>query len=254
MGKSVEMKEVSIYKQIKGQVSTRAVAEHYGYKVSRSGMMCCPFHDDRNPSMKVDENFICFGCQEKGDVITFVSKLFGLSPYGAAMKIVSDMGLSVEGKRRMTALPGTVRRAKREQETKRKMEQAVKRIYKVYSDYLALLNVWAEVYAPKKPGDHPAFLFEKAMSERTYVEDLLDCLLSDSEEDKAWIVLQKGKEVADLERQIREYKSGDGERFGGSSESGTAGNDRGRSEQASGIERQETGKKLCGKRREDPVL
>lgn len=79
-----EVIRTGIYSQIKEQVSTRAVAEHYGYKVSRNGMMCCPFHKDKTPSMKVDQNFICFGCQEKGDVIDFAAKLFGLPPYEAA--------------------------------------------------------------------------------------------------------------------------------------------------------------------------
>ena len=71
---------LGIYSQIKEQVSTREVAEYYGYKVSRKGMMRCPFHEDKTPSMKVDKNFVCFGCQEKGDVIRFASKLFGLPP------------------------------------------------------------------------------------------------------------------------------------------------------------------------------
>lgn len=86
---------MGIYSQIKEQVSTRKAAEHYGYKVSRNGMMCCPFHNDRTPSMKVDQNFICFGCQEKGDVIDFTAKLFGLSPYDAAGKLIADMDLTV---------------------------------------------------------------------------------------------------------------------------------------------------------------
>ena len=72
---------MGIYSEIKDQVSARDVAVHYGHKVSRQGMMLCPFHPDKTPSMKVDKNFICYGCQEKGDVIRFASKLFGLPPY-----------------------------------------------------------------------------------------------------------------------------------------------------------------------------
>ncbi|WP_341458702.1 CHC2 zinc finger domain-containing protein, partial [Faecalibacterium prausnitzii] len=26
-------------------------------------MMCCPFHGDKHPSMKVDSRFHCFACQ-----------------------------------------------------------------------------------------------------------------------------------------------------------------------------------------------
>ena len=34
--------------------------------------------------MKVNQNFICFGCKEKGDVIDFTAKLFDLTPYETA--------------------------------------------------------------------------------------------------------------------------------------------------------------------------
>ena len=87
---------MSIYSKIKEQVSTRDAAEFYGYKVSPKGMMLCPFHNDHTPSMKVDRNYICFGCQQKGDVIHFTAKLFGLSEYAAARKLAADMGLAIK--------------------------------------------------------------------------------------------------------------------------------------------------------------
>jgi len=40
----------------------------------------CPFHGDRSPSFSVNKDFYyCFGCKETGDVISFVTKLHGLS-------------------------------------------------------------------------------------------------------------------------------------------------------------------------------
>ena len=116
---------LGIYSQIKGQVSTRKAAEHYGYKVSRNGMMCCPFHHDRTPSMKVDQNFICFGCQEKGNVIDFTVKLVGLSPNDAAGKLIADMDLTVTNDDIPKAPPGTRQKAKRERLEKEQFEQAV---------------------------------------------------------------------------------------------------------------------------------
>ena len=35
---------------------------------------CCPFHNEKTASFKVDQNrglFYCFGCHEKGDTISF---------------------------------------------------------------------------------------------------------------------------------------------------------------------------------------
>ena len=50
-------------------------------------MACCPFHDDKHPSMKVDRRFHCFGCQADGDVIDFAARLFDLSGVEAAKRI-----------------------------------------------------------------------------------------------------------------------------------------------------------------------
>ena len=61
---------MTIFEAIKSTVTPRMAAEHFGLSVSRNGMACCPFHNDRHPSMKLNEDyFYCFGCGAKGDVI-----------------------------------------------------------------------------------------------------------------------------------------------------------------------------------------
>ena len=75
-----------IFKLVKANITTRQAAEYYGLNVQRNGMTLCPFHNDHAPSLKVDTRFYCFGCQVKGDVIDFVSKLFGLSLIQAAQR------------------------------------------------------------------------------------------------------------------------------------------------------------------------
>ena len=42
---------MTIYETIKVAISVKQAAEHYGLKVNRNGMACCPFHNDRHPSM-----------------------------------------------------------------------------------------------------------------------------------------------------------------------------------------------------------
>ena len=61
---------MSIFQSVKESVTARQAAEQYGLKVNRNGMVCCPFHKDRHPSMKVEKGFYCFACGAKGDVIT----------------------------------------------------------------------------------------------------------------------------------------------------------------------------------------
>ncbi len=80
------------FKSVKSLVTAREAAEHYGLTVNSHGMALCPFHDDYNPSMKLDDRFHCFGCGEDGDVIDFTAKFFSLSLPEAAEKLVKDFG------------------------------------------------------------------------------------------------------------------------------------------------------------------
>ena len=85
---------MTIYENIKAAISVKQAAEHYGLKASRNSMACCPFHNDRHPSLKLNEDFFfCFGCGAKGDVIDFVARLFDLTSLQAAQKLAADFGL-----------------------------------------------------------------------------------------------------------------------------------------------------------------
>ena len=85
----------SVFEAVKGSVTVREAAQMYGIEVNRSGMACCPFHDDKNPSMKLNEEyFYCFGCGATGDVIDFTARLYNLSPKEAAEKLAQDFGLA----------------------------------------------------------------------------------------------------------------------------------------------------------------
>ena len=89
---------MNVFEAVKQTVTTRQAAELYGIRVNRYGMAVCPFHNDRNPSMKVDKRFHCFACQADGDAIDFVSRLFGLSSKEAAMKLADDFGICYDSR------------------------------------------------------------------------------------------------------------------------------------------------------------
>lgn len=66
---------MNVFDAVKAELNARQVVESYGIAVRHNGMCCCPFHGDKNPSMKVDEKrFHCFGCGEDGDVIQFAAR------------------------------------------------------------------------------------------------------------------------------------------------------------------------------------
>ena len=87
---------MTLFEQVKECVTARQAAEHYGIKVKGNGMACCPFHKDRHPSMKADKIYHCFACGVGGDAIDFTARLFGISQYEAAKKLIEDFGLDIK--------------------------------------------------------------------------------------------------------------------------------------------------------------
>ena len=187
----------NVFEAVKQSVSTREAAEFYGIKVSRTGMACCPFHDDKNPSMKVDQRFHCFGCGADGDVIDFTAKLFNLSPKEAAEKLAQDFGLIYDSQ----APPR--RRYVRQKTEAQKFREDRQRCYRVLSDYYYLLKKWEADNSPRTPEEEPHPCFVEAIQKKTYVEYLLDLFLYESEEEqKAWIA-EHTAEITHLERRLK---------------------------------------------------
>ena len=187
----------NVFEAVKQSVSTREAAAFYGIKVSRTGMACCPFHDDKNPSMKVDQRFHCFGCGEDGDVIDFTAKLFNLSPKEAAEKLAQDFGLIYDSQ----APPR--RRYVRQKTEAQKFREDRQRCYRVLSDYYYLLKKWEADRSPRTPEEEPHPRFVEAIQKKTYVEYLLDLFLYESEEEqKAWIA-EHTAEITHLERRLK---------------------------------------------------
>ena len=158
---------MSIYQRIKQSVTTRQAAERYGLSVNQSGMARCPFHEDHNPSMKVDDRFYCFGCHASGDVIDFTARLFGTSLKDAAEKHAGDFGINPRP-------PTKVNIPKHDAEPTRDRERLC---ICVLREYLRYLRIWQLRYRPDEPGApiHPRF--SEAMKALPTVNHLLDCLL-----------------------------------------------------------------------------
>ena len=187
----------NVFEAVKQSVSTREAAAFYGIEVKRNGMACCPFHDDKNPSMKVDQRFHCFGCGADGDVIDFTAKLFDLSPKEAAEKLAQDFGLIYDSQ----APPR--RRYVRQKTEAQKFRENRQRCYRVLSDYYYLLKKWEADHSPRTPEEEPHPRFVEAIQKKTYVEYLLDLFLYESEEEqKAWIA-EHTAEITHLERRLK---------------------------------------------------
>lgn len=59
--------------EIKVQYSMRDIVSQYGLKINRAGFCACPFHNEKDASLKVyKDSFYCFGCGASGDIFSFV--------------------------------------------------------------------------------------------------------------------------------------------------------------------------------------
>ena len=208
---------MNVFEAIKDKITTRQAAEMYGIRVRRNGMAVCPFHQDKNPSMKLDMRFHCFGCGADGDAVDFVSRLYGLPSKEAAMKLADDFGICYDRRQKPSVRPKV-----REPTPEQKYQIEENRCYKVLTDYFHLLREWKELYTPKQPDDvwHP--LFVEALQRESYIEYLLDILLYGTPEEKQSLIAEQRKEVMKLERRFAER---------------TADYDRGGSQRKSGLDR-----------------
>lgn len=201
----------NLFETVKQSITIREAAERYGIEVKRGGMVCCPFHDDKNPSMKLNkEYFYCFGCGATGDVIDLASRLYNLSPKEAAEKLAQDFGLIYDSQ-----APPRRNYVRQKTETQQFREDR-QRCYRILSDYYYLLKKWENAYSPHTPEEEPHPLFVEAIQKKTYVEYLLDLFLYENEEEqKAWIT-EHTAEITHLERRLKimaENKSTNRERL-----------------------------------------
>ena len=151
------------FERVKAAVPLRQAAETYGLTVSRNGMTCCPFHEDRHPSMKLNEDyFFCFGCGASGDVIDFTARLFGISLKDASEKLTADFGISADIK------PIAIR------QNPSRLEEL--RCRRALTAYLHLLKEWKTRYAPNTPEDSLDDRFVESCQQYDRIAGLLEML------------------------------------------------------------------------------
>ena len=176
-----------IFEIVKENVNLREAAELYGIDVNRYGKALCPFHNDRNPSLYVaDDHYYCFACGEHGDVIAFVGKLFQLSPYDAARKLMADFHLSPDKPPSAAAL-----HAKRIRTEAQQLRENERLCFFVLSDYVRVLQDWKVRYAPRTQGEPLHERFIEACRNLDQTEYYLDILCAGDSHECAEVVQQQ---------------------------------------------------------------
>ena len=85
--------------KVRGRFSVKVIKESYDIvdiigryttlrKVGKEYIGKCPFHEDRQPSLEVNQDkqlFYCFSCQRKGDLINFIMQIENLDTKQACL-------------------------------------------------------------------------------------------------------------------------------------------------------------------------
>jgi len=191
---------MNLFESVKAAVTVRQTAKHYGLEVNRGNMVCCPFHNDRTPSMKLNEEyFYCFGCGVTGDVIDFVARLFNLNSYDAAKKLAYDFGIDQDKPPAAAAL------RKSKYPLAKAFQKEELHCQRILCDYLHLLEHWKMQYAPKTLEDTLDDRFVEACQMLDYIEDLTDILTFAELEARVKTVdmLQKDGMIDRLEERLK---------------------------------------------------
>ena len=104
------------FADLRAQASFQTVCAHYNIALTRDGSRpqqwkaLCPFHDDQNPSLKINAEkniFHCFACEAKGNILEFVMQHEGLELRPAAERLAEICGLTPapSGKGRRQSAP-----------------------------------------------------------------------------------------------------------------------------------------------------
>ena len=130
---------------IKERVTTLDMMAHAGIQADRRGMAVCPFHGDRDASLKVYRDprrgWHCYGCHAGGDVIDFAMRLYGVGFREAVSRINEEFALGLPIGEPMT---GAQRRAMREEiERAKQARQALqRREHEAENAYWAAYDAW----------------------------------------------------------------------------------------------------------------
>ena len=164
---------MNVFGAVKTSINTREAAERYGVEVNRHGKALCPFHNDRNPSLFVDDDhYHCYACGEHGDVIDFTAKLFGLKLYEAAQKLAYDFGITQDKPPDRAMLEKQNRKSEAQ-----RLRENEKLCFSALLEYMKLLQEWKLLYAPRVPEDTLHDRFVQACHQLDYVEYLVDLLI-----------------------------------------------------------------------------
>ena len=180
--KRADFVRINAIQTIKEQLTMFDVCQQYGFEPNRADFICCPFHNEKTPSMKIyqgDRGYNCFGCGKSGDVITFVKEYFNLSFQDALRKIDTDFNLNIYGDHtfeelRQSHYKEKMLKAKKDREQREKQKENDD-YWKAFDEYKRLDDNFNK-YKPKSQQEELHPLFVEALQKLEHQKFVLECL------------------------------------------------------------------------------
>ena len=86
---------------IKSKISIRSELEKKTKLIQKGKdyWCCCPFHEEKTPSCKINDDygsFYCFGCGAKGDIFSIYTDLYHYSFQEAVLELSKKAGINIK--------------------------------------------------------------------------------------------------------------------------------------------------------------
>lgn len=185
-----------LFRKVKEAVSMQQVAEYYGLQGGRKGLCLCPFHQDKDPSLKLYPNgkgFYCFSCGAGGDQVKFAALYRGISNYEAAKGLAAAFNVPVQE-------PVTYREKREAEKERRKRRELAVFIRRAKICLAAYRGLLCEAVRERDG------CFWEGLGSLTYVEYLLDCLEQCPEE--VYADKKAVRKIGEAERRIAGWHIG----------------------------------------------
>lgn len=168
---------------IKNRLDTVQVFEFYGLHLNNANYVCCPFHNEKTPSMKIysgSRGFYCFGCGMSGSVIDFVMQYFNLNFQEAITKLNDDFNLGLPigeklDRRKRLEMARKAFNANREQKNKQQERDKFLNNYHIALDKFIRLDKNKIKYKPKSLNEELHPLFIEAIMELPHQKHRIEC-------------------------------------------------------------------------------
>lgn len=174
---------IDFAEEIKERITCQEFADFVGLKVNRSGFTVCPFHADKDASLRIykgNRGWCCFGCHKGGDVINLASLYYGLTFKDTLKRLDEDFNLGLYQESNLTPESRVLRAVEvaRRRTARGKKERILKALQ---SKYWIAFDKWLEAdrrfedEAPKSANEEFSQAFVRAAREKLErLEDLKD--------------------------------------------------------------------------------